>query len=255
MGITEDYLKQAEKLLVALFKSERAELLSAFGNVEHSLKEDDSVVTEMDKNMEKTIRKTLQKFDSGVGIEGEELGIEGSRKTYWLVDPIDGTEAYIRGLPFPRNMATLIDNGEPVFCVVYKFVTDELFIASKGKGATKNGQLIQVSDRPLNRAWIEYGTDLKKPKSARRYVGIRPHVNGYTLMRDFTTIAIGGCDGAIWDEGKGGPWDYAPRALMIKEAGGIVTNTGSDSYDFKNNNFIAANPRIFDKLHELYMKY
>ncbi|HSX53317.1 MAG TPA: inositol monophosphatase [Patescibacteria group bacterium] len=252
MGITEDYLKQAEKLLFSVFKDERPQLLSAFGNAEHDLKEDNTVVTKMDKNMEKSIRTVLRKFDRGVGIEGEELGIEGSRKTFWLVDPIDGTEAFIRGLPDPRNMATLIDNGEPVFCIVYKFVTDELFIARKGKGATRNGQPIQVSDRPLNRSWIEYGTDLMDPKSAKRYLALRPHVNTYTIMKDFTPIAIGGYEGGIWDQHNGGPWDYAPRALLIKEAGGVVANVGSDKYDYKIINLIATNARIFDELHKLY---
>ena len=253
MKFTAHYLAQAEKLLTDLFMAEKPKLLAAaHGKIEHSIKDDETVVTELDKQMEAAIREALLKFDPAAGIEGEELGQTGSRDTYWLLDPIDGTESFIRGLTSPRNMATLVDNNEAVFTIIYKFVTDELFIATKGRGAFKNGQPIHVSDRPLKRTWIDYGTRLADPKLLSKFLAIRPHVNGYVIMHDFLEIATGALDAGIWDSGDGGPWDYAPRGLIFQEAGATVINAGASNFNFKEQTIIVAGPQIFDELNKLY---
>ncbi len=251
MKFTDDYLKQAKKVIFGVYKDVQPDLLKYFGKVEHTLKKDKSVVTELDLEVETKLRQALLKFDPAVGILGEELGQEGSEQTRWLIDPIDGTEGFIRGIPVSRNMVTLVDNGEPVFTLIYKFVTDELYEASKGGGAYLNGQRLQVSQRPLERAWLEVSVNLADPTALKAFLEVRKQVAGYVIFRDFTALAEGKIEGGIWWQTEGGPWDYAPRGLLFGEAGAKVVNIGSDHFDYREGSYLAAAPQIFDRLNNV----
>ena len=121
MTLTNDFLMQAQGCIERAMRARRDDILKSYGNAHIDMKSNHTVVTDLDKSLEKEIRKVLLDFDKSIGIEGEEYGIEGSRGTYWLVDPIDGTENFVRGLPFVRNMVTLIDNNKPVFCAGRNF--------------------------------------------------------------------------------------------------------------------------------------
>lgn len=251
MKFTTDYLDQAQEVVMKVFKDSRAELLDAYGNVEHELKGDSSAVTKLDKEVEKRIRDALSTFDSSVGFVGEEFGQEGDKHTFWLIDPIDGTESFIRGLPACRNMVTLMDNEQPVMALIYRFVTDQLCEARKGKGAFLNGERLHVSDRPLARAWLEASLPIDDPSARALFLEIRKHIHGYSIRREFTEIATGQLDGIVAYKSGGGPWDYVPRALLITEAGGKATNVGSDTFDYRIPNVVAANPVIFDQLRKI----
>ena len=250
MTFDNDFFIQAQGVIERCFRSYRDELISLSGNIETDLKGDKTVVTAKDREVETALSEALQQFDGAIGIEGEEFGISGSRETYWLIDPIDGTESFIRGLPTYRNMASLIDNGQPVFTVVYKPATDELYVAAAGEGAFKNGQPIKVSQRPLERSFIEcmgrLVGDLQPIAEA-----VTPRIVSWRMTGDFLPTAEGKVDGLLAIGTKAGPWDMAPRALLIQEAGGKVANIGKASYDFTDNNFLATNPVIFDELMEL----
>jgi myo-inositol-1(or 4)-monophosphatase len=216
--------------------------------VEAEIKDDNTPVTTLDTELEHLMRKALAQFDSSIGFEGEELGKSGNEETFWLLDPIDGTESFIRGLPFVRNMATLIADGQPVFAFVYNPIKDELFTAIKGGGTFKNGQPIRVSQRPLDRAWIEISAPIQLPEVMRAVLAVRRQVNAISMIREFTLICEGKVDGQLMYKSGGGPWDYAPRALLAMEAGAKVSNIGSEGYDFRNNDMLIANPVIFDDL-------
>lgn len=112
------------------------------------------MVTKWDVLVEKRLRDELAQFDSGIDFSGEETGVHEGQKIFWLVDPIDGTEAFIRGLPFCTNMLALIDNNQVVMSVIYNFTLDEFYVAIKGHGATCNGHAIRVSNRPLSHAYV-----------------------------------------------------------------------------------------------------
>ncbi len=249
MNLTNDFLMQAQGCIERAMRARRSDIQSGYGSAHVDMKSNHTPVTDLDKALEKDLRSVLKNFDSSIGIEGEEYGIEGSRETFWLVDPIDGTENFIRGLPFVRNMVTLIDNNKPVFCVVYKPITDELFVAAEGDGAYKNGKQIHVSDRPLSRAWVEMGwNNYNDTKSLAVAGALHKKINGFRTTGEFLYTAEGKIDAHIAFSGGGGAWDYAPSALLIKEAGGRVANIGSDSYDIADTSFIMANPVIFDDL-------
>ncbi len=249
MTLTNDFLMQAQGCIERAMRARRDDILKSYGNAHIDMKSNHTVVTDLDKSLEKEIRKVLLDFDKSIGIEGEEYGIEGSRGTYWLVDPIDGTENFVRGLPFVRNMVTLIDNNKPVFCVVYKPITDELYVAAEGDGAYKNGKQIHVSDRPLSRAWVELGwNNYNDTKSLAVAGALHKKINGFRTTGEFLYTVEGKIDAHMAFSGGGGAWDYAPRALLIQEAGGRVANIGSDRYDISDTSFIMANPVIFDDL-------
>jgi myo-inositol-1(or 4)-monophosphatase len=249
MKPTADFFKQAQACLEKVVRDYRHQLLTAFGDVAHEIKEDNSPVTKLDLELELLMKDSLKKLDSGIGFEGEEHGKEGNDKTFWLIDPIDGTANFIRGIPFVFNMATLIDNDEPVYAFVYRFIPDELFIAKKGGGAYKNNQPIKVSDRPLDKAWIEIDTTyFGRPEAIPLIQAVESKIHRLRKIDDFTFVPQGRVDGHIVYKAGGKVWDYPPRALLISEAGGRVANIGSDTYHYRDLSLLATNPLIFDDL-------
>ncbi|MDB5164097.1 MAG: inositol monophosphatase, monophosphatase [Candidatus Saccharibacteria bacterium] len=248
---TREWYAKAEAVIMAVLQQQRPILLKAFGNVAHTLKDDKSVVTELDKKLEQELRAALIKFDDSIPIVGEEFGGDISAETFWLIDPIDGTESFIRGLPLPRNMVALVVDNEPVFALVYKFVTDELYIAIKDQGTTRNGQAVHVSQRPLDRVWPELGGDFKNPEVIKKFMELNLRVQGFAQLRDFPAVAKGAVDGLIIFHSHGGIWDIVPRALLIKEAGGRISNVGSSGYNIREMSLIATNPVIFEAVTEI----
>jgi len=241
-------ITKAEAGLTHLLKSWRPKLLAAQGNLVYEFKDDQTVVTTLDREVEADIRDLLRKIDSGIGIIGEELGAEGSQETYWLVDPIDGTESFIRGLFTSKNLVTLIDGGRPVWALMYVFAKDEMYVAHDGKGAFCNGQKVTMQYRPLSRAWLELGVDLRNPENVRRLVALRPSILGYSITHDLSLVMRGSIDGLISLDHGGGPWDFAPRAVLFAEAGARIANIGETTFDFNNPNYLIAHPKNFDKI-------
>jgi len=250
MSPTADFYKAAETCIMQVLMDYKPKMLDNFGNVEFDIKSNATPVTDLDKELEFKLRQALIAFDSTIGLEGEELGKEGNEKTFWLIDPIDGTESFVRGIPFARNIVTLIDNGQPVFTLVYKTISDDLFIASEGKGAYKNGESISVSNRPLDRCWVDVSSK-KFHYVSEIAEALSDKINGFKVIGDFTLAVEGKVDAMLMYKAGGGPWDYAPRALLFKEAGGRVTNIGSDSYDFRNNDSLMASPTVFDNIMDI----
>lgn len=252
MTPTEDFYNQVVSRVRVAMQTLRPLLLKGYGSIEHQLKDDKSVVTEMDLLVERRLQTILAGIDPSIGFGGEETGVDYNQKTFFLVDPIDGTESFIRGLPFSTTMVTLIDNNEPVLAIIYNFFLDEYYLAIKGAGATMNGHPIRVSNRPLDRAYIMLGADVSQPSVADLNGKLRTIVKGMPKMLssgfEHSAVARGSIDGTVILRPKGHPWDYAPGALLIREAGGRVENLDSSGYDYRNTQFIAANPVIFDQL-------
>jgi fructose-1,6-bisphosphatase/inositol monophosphatase family enzyme len=246
-----DFLNQAEAAILGVLKDVRPELMENYGKIDFETKHDQTVVTHLDKMVEQKLREVLKKLDPSIGIEGEEFGIEGSRETYWLVDPIDGTEQFIRGIPSCKNLLALIRNGEVVWSMMYMFAKDELWLARTGGGTTCNGQKITMRHRPLNRCWIEISVNVRNQANVEALQRVRSKTTGFTIMRDPGFVAGGKVDGLLSLEAEGKAWDYAPRSLLYSEAGAKIANIGSDSYNFHNNDFLVAHPDNFDELMKL----
>jgi fructose-1,6-bisphosphatase/inositol monophosphatase family enzyme len=240
MTVTYDFLERSEQLIQKTLRELRPELLAAFGTTSHEVKKDKSVVTKMDLLVEGRLHDVLREMDASVGFSGEETGTDYTQKTFWLADPIDGTEAFIRGLPFATNMIALIDDGEPVMGIIYNFALDEYYLGIKGRGATCNGQPIHVSGRPLERACIVFGGFPAFEISAelRKHVGSIAKLNGSGY--EAALLARGAFDGKVVF-GTKGAWDYAAGAILIQEAGGQFENINKTGYDYRDLNFVAGN--------------
>lgn len=234
-----------------VLKTERPELMKHYGRVEHELKDDKSVVTHLDKELEIKLKASLAEYDSKIGFWGEEFGREGNTDNYWLIDPIDGTEKFIRGMASSRSLVTFVSDNHAQYALFYAFVLDNLYTAIRGHGTTKNGQQIKMSNRPLNRAWIEFNANLLDETGYKMYRALRPKVAALPRTYDFSNQLDGSLDGYVVYKTVGGIWDYAPRTLLISEAGGKVANFGSDNYDIHDLNFIATNPVIFDQVQKI----
>jgi len=252
MKPTQDFFDTAEKRIRLTLDELRPELLKAQGVIEHRLKDDKTAVTEMDLKVENRLQAVLKEVDAAIGFCGEETGVNYDQQTFWLVDPIDGTEPFIRGLPFSTNMIVLIDNQEPVMSIIYNFFLDEYFLAIKGKGATMNGHPIHVSSRPLDWAYVVPTSGFARSGLIGVNDRLRMKALGAPMMHaagyEYSCIARGSFEGAVFWHTSGKEWDMAPGALLVQEAGGRVENIGAPGYDYRNTDVLAASPVVFDEL-------
>jgi len=262
MNPTFDWLQAAEACIRKVLDEVEPILLEAQGKVEHHLKPDNTVVTEMDTMVEDRLREALHAFDAGVDFSGEEGGADYDKQTFWLTDPIDGTEPFMRGLPFATNMIALIDNGQPIMGIVNNFGRGHYYLAIKGHGATRNGHPIHVSERPIERAFISVGAtkpEYRPQPSVEDQLRDKLNVPGIVKFQATGTqlvdVANGGIEAHITYMGRPKPWDFAPGALIIQEAGGRVVNVGSDNYDYRNINVLVSNAVVFDQLNEFLKQF
>lgn len=223
-----------------------------FGKIEARQKDDDmGPVTELDLWAESEIKKVLTQYDRSFGFFGEEYGLEGSKETYWVIDPIDGTRQYVRGIPFCATMIALIHKNDILASVIYHFTTDEMYTATKGGGAYLNDKPIRISNRPLEKSTVDVSVNLDDDKGIRLLCSVgqrtialcRYNCSAYTN----TMTASGRIEGRVWLGRKGGPWDHAPGALLIKEAGGVVKHADGSDYDAnRTDSFIAGTQELVD---------
>ena len=155
----------AEKVL-PIIRSTRDMSLPLYGKVEvvaHKDESPNSVVTKVDRDVEEYLKAEFYKIDPTIEFAGEEFGGSRDHKRLWLVDPIDGTLHFVRGMPFCTTMVALIEDGQVTFSAIYDFIHDVMYHAEKGKGAYENGVRISVSDRPINQSVVILETNQSKP--------------------------------------------------------------------------------------------
>lgn len=210
------------------------------------------VVTQVDCEIEEFLKSELQNIMPDISFVGEEFGGDRNADRFWLVDPLDGTGCFVRGLPYCTTMLALIENGQVIFSVIYDFMHDDIYYAELGKGAYRNGEKIRVSNRVLKKSYLVCETNTNAEEENRklllslreRSTLIHHCASGY----DFVLIATGKIDGRLVYNGFGKDYDFAPGTFLVSEAGGVVKNFKSDRYDYKNLNFIACNQNIYEEL-------
>jgi myo-inositol-1(or 4)-monophosphatase len=216
------------------------------------------VVTELDKKVEKFLREKLAEVHPDIKFVGEEEGGDRTAERFWLVDPIDGTGHYVRGLPFSTTMLALIEHGQVTFSVIYDFLNDDIYFAEKGKGAYKNDTPIRVSDRTLKDSYLCLEGKVAKEYNQKYFGKIIEkacYMSTVNCGWEFIMIASGKLDGRISFDPWGYDYDFAPGSLLVAEAGGVVTNIGSTEYDYTNIDFIAAGPKVYDEIVEIFKDY
>ena len=182
----------------------------------------DSPVTEADIAANEILQTRLRAPGDGwLSEESENDPGRLSAQRVWVVDPIDGTRSFIAGREDWSISAALVEDGRPVVGAVFAPVTEELFVAIRGQGATRNGVPMQVRDGGLD------GARVGGPKRMLEHiVGLHPGVIAmprvHSLALRLTRVAQGELDAAIAG-GQGHDWDLAAADLLVHEAAGMMT--------------------------------
>jgi myo-inositol-1(or 4)-monophosphatase len=231
-----------------------------FGEVEQlqvSLKGPANFVTAADRRAEETLRAELGKARPGYGFLGEEGGRhEGTDGTHtWIVDPLDGTTNFLHGIPQFAISIGLERSGAIVAAVIYNPITDELYTAERGKGAFLNDRRLRVAGRRnLAEAVIACGLphlgrgDL--PLGLKELGAVQGQVAGLrrfgAAALDLAFVASGRIDG-YWERNLS-PWDMAAGVLMVREAGGFVTDLDGGDEMFTKRHMVAGNETVHREL-------
>lgn len=241
-----------------------------FGEVEHlqvSRKGPSDFVSKADRIAERTIYDELRAARPDWGFLLEEAGeIEGDpTKPRWIVDPLDGTSNFLHGIPhFAVSIAAQeprLDGkgwGDVVAGVVYQPITDETFWAEKTRGAWLHDARLRVSARSrLDDALVATGIPFQGagdlPQWVKIYSAFGPRVAGIrrfgSAALDLAWVAAGRYDG-FWETGLK-PWDTAAGCLLVREAGGFVTDFRGRSQPVCDSEVLAGNDAQHSKLHKL----
>ncbi|MCE3000140.1 MAG: inositol monophosphatase family protein [Betaproteobacteria bacterium] len=212
-------------------------------------------VSEVDREAEQAIIRTLREAYPGHAILAEESGSSGSSEFQWIIDPLDGTTNFLHGFPQYAISIALAHKGVITQAVVYDPVRNDLFTATKGRGAFFNESRLRVSKRPhIQTALIGTGFPYRQLDHLESYLGMMRDIirNSAGLRRpgsaalDLAWVAAGRLDG-FWELGLS-KWDIAAGSLLINEAGGLVGNLQGNEGYLDSGNIVAGNPKIFAQL-------
>ena len=215
-------------------------------------------VTEVDQAAENVIIDTLLAAYPGHGILAEESGrARGAKDSeyLWIIDPLDGTTNFIHGFPVYAVSIALAHRGQVQQAVVYDPSRNDLFFASKGRGAFLNDKRLRVSKRlRLADSLIGTGFPFRKGDNFKRYLQMFEDVMQQCagLRRpgaaalDLCYVAAGWYDG-FFETGLS-PWDIAAGSLMITEAGGLVGNFTGEADFLYQREVVAGNPKVYAQL-------
>ena len=218
--------------------------------VEHKGEVD--LVTEADRAAEECMVDLLRKRfpDSDILAEEGDYG-RRSHERCWVLDPLDGTTNFAHGFPWFAISLGLLEGDEPVAGVIYNPYFEELFVAEKGKGAQLNGRTLRVSttsrlDQSLLATGFPYDRKSSAANNYDHFVNFQQAAQACrrpgAAALDFAGVAAGRFDG-YW-EMKLKPWDMAAGVVMVREAGGIVSDFSGDELDLFGQEMVASNGLI-----------
>jgi myo-inositol-1(or 4)-monophosphatase len=233
-------------------------LMSKFGQPQKLFyKGEVDIVTEADKESEVAIVARLSSHFPGHAILGEEGGATGgesSAKYRWYVDPLDGTTNFAHGFPVFAVSLGLLEDGEPLVAVVYNPVTREMFTALRGEGAYREHKRIHVSEvASLSKSLLATGFPTHKRiqnpnisyywEFTLRSHGVR---RAGSAALDLCSVACGQFEG-FWEFGLK-PWDTAAGILLVREAGGMVTDFLGRPYHPGDREILASNGLVHEEM-------
>lgn len=224
--------------------------------IEVRSKSPNDFVTEVDRAAEEAIIEVIRDAYPEHAILAEESGDTGAESEFqWIIDPLDGTTNFIHGFPQYAISIALAERGIVQQAVVYDPNRNELFTASRGRGAFLNDRRVRVSKRTkLIDSLIGTGFPFKEMRNIDAYLGIFKEVAGKTAgMRrpgsaalDLAYTACGRTDG-FFEIGLA-PWDMAAGVLLVTEAGGLASDFAGEGDYLKTGNLVAGSPKIFTQL-------
>ncbi|HEX6263212.1 MAG TPA: inositol monophosphatase family protein [Actinomycetota bacterium] len=211
-------------------------------------------VTEVDHEAERVIATRLEE-GTGIGVRGEEHGGEAAGR-HWLVDPVDGTTNLVHGFPVVGVSVALIEEGRPLVGAVHAPHLGATWTAVRGGGAERDGRPLAVSSRQIGEAIVATGFPFRHKNRLPEYLRVFvPALHRFEDLRrpgaaslDLAWVAEGTFDG-FFELGLSS-WDVAAGALLIEEAGGLVSDwAGGDGY--LGGDILAGNPEVHAALLEL----
>lgn len=238
-----------------VFRGFRMTILERAGNTEYISKQGDgSPVTESDMEIEVALQAELKRLYPTMAVFGEETGYgDNLPNAYWLIDPIDGTKAFIQGIPSFTCMAVLIQNEEAIASHIYNPSLDVGYTAQKDIGAYKSTYsdgnehktTLDLSKMPLppvalcKRQFVDELSDMLRHQGVACEEAPTGGGFGFTMVLD-------GLAAARFNLHPGGyTHDYAPGALLVREAGGVLWPIRDDpNTSFEARSFIACHPGI-----------
>jgi len=231
-----------------------------------SAKQTNDFVTEIDQAAEEAIIETLLTAYPDHGIQAEESGVQSGRgrdKDFvWIIDPLDGTTNFIHGFPTYCVSIALAVRGKVEQAVVYDPTRNDLFYATKGRGAFMNERRIRVSKRTLLRdSLISTGFPYRPGDELMPYLAMLGDVTSRcagvrrpgAAALDLAYVAAGFCDG-FFEKGLL-PWDVAAGSLLVTEAGGLIGNFTGEADFMDQGECLAGNPRVYGQLVNVLGKY
>lgn len=212
-------------------------------------------VTAADRESEEVIYQFLAKQTPGVGFLGEERGGLGQAERRWVVDPLDGTMNFVRGFPHFAVSVALVRDDQVELGAIYDPLRDEMFSAVRGGGAFRNGVALQVGDRPgLAGSFVTTGFPFRIQRHLEPFLAVFREVFPVAagLRRpgaaalDLAHVAAGLFD-AFFEFGLSA-WDIAAGALLVREAGGVVSNLDGGTDVLTKGNIVAGSPGVHREL-------
>ena len=238
-------------------------LIRDFGEIENlqvSLKGPGNFVTASDIKVEKILIEELQKARPTYSILSEEVGqINNDESFKWIIDPIDGTSNFLHGIPHFAISIGLEHDKEIICGIIYDPIKDEIFTAEKGNGAYLNNKRMRVSSRSKLKDCIiftggpkreskdrELALEEYKKFSSKIFIPIRK-LGSASL--DMAYVAAGRCDG-FWQRNLN-YWDIAAGIILVKEAGGLVTDLKGNNEYIENKTILVTNYKINEEMIEV----
>jgi myo-inositol-1(or 4)-monophosphatase len=228
------------------------------GGFEVRAKQRNDFVTRVDHAAEEAIIETVRKAYPDHAVLAEESGMSDGHGEYqWIIDPLDGTTNFIHGFPQYGVSIAIRHRGMLAHGVIYDPIKNELFTASKGRGAFLNDRRIRVSKcTRLDDALVGTGFPFKETARIDLYTGqLKKMMQTAAGVRragaaalDLAYVACGRLD-AFWEMGLSA-WDMAAGALMITEAGGLVGDLRGEANYLDSGEIAAATPKVFPALLE-----
>jgi len=213
------------------------------------------LVTEVDLACEDAIRGILSAADPGIPILGEEEGGAEGASSRWIVDPLDGTVNFVHGFPMYCVSIALQNEGELRLGVIYDPVRDRCYRAEQGRGADVDGEPLRVSETAdLGQALVASGFPYDRRDNADVYLrfvkAFLERAQGFrragAAAMDLAMLAEGQLDG-YWEFGLK-PWDVAAGTLIVREAGGQVSDMAGGALTLDTPRILASNGRIHDAM-------
>ena len=217
-------------------------------------------VSEADRTAEHAVIETIQKHYPDHAILAEESGQQGESEYVWVIDPLDGTTNFLHAFPVFCVSIAVLHNGRPEHACVYDPLRQELYTASRGQGAQLDGRKIRVSKlSSLERALIGTGFPYRDSNLA-----MDPYMNMFrkalentagvrrpgSAALDLCYVAAGRFDG-FWETGLKS-WDMAAGALLIREAGGIISGLDGSENFLETGHVLAGTPKVYTGLARLF---